>query len=60
MQVNNVFKAQPTIYASDKNKCHFAGSLCDGTPCTNWRAMEKQISKDPNKVYKYDLFIEML
>ena len=60
MQVNNVFKAQPMIYMSDENKCRFSGSLCHGTLRTNWRAMEKQISKDPDKVYKYNLFIEML
>ena len=60
MQVNNMFKAQLTIYALDKDKCHFAGSLYDGTPRTNWRAMEKQISEDLDKVYKYDLFIKML
>ena len=60
MQVNNVFKAQSTIYALDKNKCRFAGSLYDGIPCTNWRAMEKQISEDLDKIYEYNLFVEML
>ena len=60
MQVNKMFKAQLMIYSLDEDKCRFAGSLCDGIPRTNWRAMEKQISKDPDKVYKYDLFIEML
>ena len=35
IQVNDVFKAQPTIYASDEDKCRFAGSLYNGIPRTN-------------------------
>ena len=60
MQVNDIFKIQPMIYVSNEDKCRFAKSLYDDTPYTNLKAIEKQISKDPNKVYKYDLFIKML
>ena len=35
MQVNNMFKAQSMIYASDKDKCCFTRSLCDGTTRTD-------------------------
>ena len=41
MQVKNVFKAQPTIYILNKDKCHFINSLYNNTSYTNWQAMKK-------------------
>ena len=60
MQINNVFKAKLIIYALNKDKYSFAGSLYDNTLYINQRVMEKQIFQDSNKVYKYNLFIEIL
>lgn len=60
MQVDSTFRAKPTIYASDEDKCLYAGGCLSDRLEREWAILEKAIRADPNRGYSWSAFQEML
>ncbi|MCJ1467386.1 hypothetical protein MMC07_006010 [Pseudocyphellaria aurata] len=59
-QVNATFRTEPAIYASNADKCIYAGECLAERPQIAWAAMETRIRADPSRPYSWKAFVEML
>lgn len=59
-QAEATFRTMPTVYATDEDKCIYAGKSLGERPGKNWAAMDKAVKADPERSYSWKAFVEML
>ena len=58
-QIESTFWSKPTIYASKKDKCIYAGKYLKKTLADNWVTIN-QTAKESDQGYSFEAFWEML